>query len=60
MHGVVSSFKPASDYEKNRDRSQADEQRKFSADRAPKLLRVFRVLNCIRFCRHAPEHIGWA
>jgi hypothetical protein len=50
----------ASDYEKNRDRSQADEQRKFSANRAPKLLRVFRVLNCIRFFRHAPEHIGWA
>jgi hypothetical protein len=24
------------------------------------LLRVFRVLNCIRFFRHAPEHIGWA
>ena len=51
---------PASNYEKNRDGSQPDEQRKFSADRAPKLLRVFRVLNCIRFCRHAPEHIGWA
>ena len=39
----------ASDSEKNRDRSQPDEQRKFSADRAPKLLRVFRLLNCIRF-----------
>jgi hypothetical protein len=51
---------PASDYEKNRDRSQSDEQRKFSADRASKLLRVFRVLNCFRFSRHAPEHIGWA
>ena len=38
----MSSFNAASDYEKNRDRSQADEQRKFSADRAPKLLRVFR------------------
>jgi hypothetical protein len=20
---------------------------------------VFGLLNCIRFCRHAPEHIGW-
>ena len=57
---MVSSFKPASDYEKNRDRSQADEQRKFGADRAPELLRVFGLLNCIRFSRHAPEHIGWA
>jgi hypothetical protein len=24
------------------------------------LLRVFGVLNCNRFFRHAPEHIGWA
>jgi hypothetical protein len=24
------------------------------------LLRVCRLLNCIRFCRHAPEHIGSA
>ena len=51
---------PASNYEKNRDGCQADKQWKFSADRAPKRLRVFRVLNCIRFCRHAPEHIDWA
>ena len=49
-----------SNYEKNRNRCQADEQRKFSADRASKLLRVFRLLNCFRFSRHAPEHIGWA
>jgi hypothetical protein len=24
------------------------------------LPRVFRLPNCIRSCRHAPEHIGWA
>jgi hypothetical protein len=23
------------------------------------LLRVFRLPNCIPFCRHAREHIGW-
>jgi hypothetical protein len=23
------------------------------------LLRVFRLPNCIRFCRHVPQHIGW-
>src|SRR5262245_21766004 len=49
-----------SDCEKNRRRSQAHEQRKFSADPAPELLRVFRLPNCFRFSRHAPEHIGWA
>ena len=38
---------PASDYEKNRDRSQSDEQRKFSADRAPKGLRVFRPVELL-------------
>ena len=32
---------PASDYEKNRDGSQPDEQRKFSADRAPKIAACF-------------------
>jgi len=52
-------IQPASDYEKNHDRSHTDEQRKFSADRASKLLRVFRLLNCFRVSRHAPEHIGW-
>jgi len=51
---------PTSDYEKNRDRCQPDEQWKFSADRAPKGLGVFRRLNCFRFSRHAAEHIGWA
>jgi hypothetical protein len=51
---------PASDYEKNRDGCQPDEQRKFSADHAPEGLCVFRLLNCFRFSRHAAEHIGWA
>ena len=50
----------ASKNEEDRHRYEPDEQRKFSTDRDPKWLGVFRLLNCIRFCRHGPEHIGWA
>src|SRR5262245_10098811 len=49
-----------SDGDKNRGRSPADEQRKFTPNRATELLRVFRLPNGIRFCKQAPEHIGWA
>ncbi|HEU4770637.1 MAG TPA: hypothetical protein VFS68_00650, partial [Candidatus Udaeobacter sp.] len=60
-HCVRGEFvQAASDDEKNRDRYQPDKQRKFSAYRAPGWLRIFRVLNCIHFFRHAAEHIGWA
>ncbi|HEX4706712.1 MAG TPA: hypothetical protein VH229_03190 [Candidatus Udaeobacter sp.] len=43
--------------EKNRSSSEADDQRKFMADRIPKMACVFRLGSRLCLERHAGEHI---